>query len=39
VKKAESLDVPAIIAVSGLKPSKRVFEFFTVAIRDKNLDG
>jgi hypothetical protein len=39
VKKAESLDVPAIIAVCGLELSKRVFEFFTVAIRNKNLDG
>jgi len=36
VKKAESLEAPAIIAVGGLEPSKRVFEFFTVPIRNKN---
>ena len=39
VKKAESLEVPAIIAVGGLEPSKRIFEFFTVPIRNKNPDG
>ena len=35
VKKAESLEVPAIIAVGALEPSKRVFEFFTVPIRKR----
>jgi len=28
-----------VFAVSGLEPSKRVFEFFTFPIRNKNLDG
>lgn len=28
-----------VFAVGGLEPSKRVFEFFTVPIRNKNLDG
>jgi hypothetical protein len=40
LKKAESLEVPAIIAVGGLEPSKWIFEFFTVPIRNKNrIDG
>ena len=34
--KAESFQVPAIIADVGLEATKRFFEFFTVPIRNKN---
>ena len=34
--KAESFQVPAIIAEVGPEATKRFFEFFTVPIRNKN---
>src|SRR5258708_13095070 len=36
VAKAESFEVPAIVAEVGPEATKRFFEFFTVPIRNKN---
>ncbi len=36
VAKAESFQVPAIVAEVGPEATKRFFEFFTVPIRNKN---